>query len=122
MNQSEAKDINDNHEAPAPPDIREKTLALGFEIARRATLQKTFGDLCLFLVNDLRAFIEFDRCFIIMHIGGSSRVVAMNHQPSIEKKSESYSRMNDLGAGIKSLAKVCCCRVTAMTVILVLMG
>jgi multidrug resistance efflux pump len=105
MNQSEAKDINDNHEAPAPQDIREKTLALGFEITRRAALQKSFADLCLFLVNDLRAFIEFDRCFIIMHIGGSSRVVAMNHQPSIEKKSASYLKMNDLGAGIKSLGK-----------------
>ena len=105
MNQSEAKDMNDKHDAPAPQDIREKTLALAFEIVRRTALQKTFSDLCLFLVNDMRAFIEFDRCFIIMHIGGSSRVVAMNHQPSIEKKSESYSRMNDLGAGIKSLGK-----------------
>lgn len=103
MIQSEAKNMDDKHEAP--PDIREKTLSLGFEIVRRASLQKNFGDLCLFLVNDLRAFIEFDRCFIVMHIGGSSRVVAMNHQPSIEKKSASYLRMNDLGTGIKSLGK-----------------
>ena len=85
--------------------LREKALALGFEIARRASLQRTFSDLCLFLVNDLRGFIEFDRCFIVIHIGGPSRVTAINHQPSVEKKSELYSHMNSLALGIKTLGK-----------------
>jgi len=102
---SEAKNLNENREAPSPTDIREKALALGFEIARRASLQKTFSELCFFLVNDLRAFLEFDRCFIVIHMGGVSRVVATNHQPVPEKKSESFTRMNDLAAGLKSLEK-----------------
>lgn len=105
MDQSEAKILNDDREAPTPEDLKEKALALGFEIARRASLQNTFSDLCLFLVNDLRVFIEFDRCFIVVHMGGFSRVVAMNHQPSMEKKSELYSRLNVLAVGIKSLGK-----------------
>lgn len=104
MNQSESKAPGINQQGAAV-DIREKCLALGFEISKRASLQKNFSDLCLYLVNDLRTFIEFDRCFIAFHIGGPSRVIATNHQPSVEKKSESYSRMNDLAVGIRNLEK-----------------
>ena len=104
MHQSEAV-VKDSDQAHLKIETKEACLALAFEISKRASLQKNFSQFCLFLVNDLRAFVEFDRCFIAFHIGGPSRVIATNHQPTVEKKSESYSRMNDLALGIKDLNK-----------------
>ena len=104
MNQAQARDFTAGQSAPAS-DIREKCQSLGFEMLKRASAQKDFNGLCLFLVNDLRAFIEFDRCFLVFHLGGPSRVLAINHQPALSNKSESFSPMNDLATGLRSLDK-----------------
>ena len=104
MNQAGARDFTSSQQTP-PADIREKCSSLGFEILKRASEQKNFSGLCFYLVNDLRAFIEFDRCFLVFHLGGPSRVLATNHQPSLEKKSDSFSKMNELASGLSALGK-----------------
>jgi hypothetical protein len=68
-------------------DPRRKALALGLEFAKRAVRAATFEDLCLLLTNDIRALIQFDRSFLVTHLGGTSVLAAVGNQPVVEKKS-----------------------------------
>jgi biotin carboxyl carrier protein len=70
-----------------------KALAVGLETARRLIEAPSFEDVRLFLVNDLRAFVEFDRCFLILHLGGSSRVVSATNQPELDAKSKLLAKV-----------------------------
>lgn len=73
---------------------------MGLETARRIAEAPTFEDVCLFLVNDLRAFIEFDRCFLIMRLWGRSRVVSATNQPELDAKSELFGKVEALAEAL----------------------
>jgi hypothetical protein len=80
-------------------------LALAIEIAKRAADQSGLDDLYFLLVNEFRCILEFDRCFLIVHLGGSSELVAASHQPAIESKSPVYQDLSALAPKLKELKK-----------------
>jgi multidrug resistance efflux pump len=71
-------------------------LTTGLEVARRIAELPTLDDVYLFLVNDLRVLAEFDRCFLVMHVGGRSRFVAAGNQPVLEKQSKLHDKIEGL--------------------------
>lgn len=66
----------------------EKLLALGLEFPSRALAADTLDELYFILTNDLRSLVEFDRCFLLTHLGGESRFVAATHQPILDSSSK----------------------------------
>jgi len=86
-------------------DSVQRMLALGLEVSKRAAELRSLDDLYFFLVNDVRSLIEFDRCFLITHLGGRSRFAAANNQPSLETKSKLYEQIETLAPHLKKLDK-----------------
>jgi multidrug resistance efflux pump len=75
------------------------------EISKRASSMRSLDELYFLLVNDLRALIEFDRCFLITHLGGKSRFAAANNQPNLDDKSKLYEEISSLAPLLKTLVK-----------------
>lgn len=82
---------------------RSQLLALGVEFAQRAARAENFDEICLLLTNDIRSIVEFDRAFLITHMGGVSRFVAASSQIAPEKKSAFYDRLNELALRLSKL-------------------
>jgi hypothetical protein len=80
-------------------------LVLGIELGKRAAGLQTLDELNFLIVNDLRALIEFDRCFLITHLGGKSVFSAANNQPTLDSKSKLYDRLSALAPVLKPLVK-----------------
>jgi len=89
--------------APSPVDPRQRALAFGLEFTKRCFEARTVDDVYLLLTNDLRGLIEFDRSILVVHSGGTSRLVATGNQPILEKKSKFYQMSNALAKELKSL-------------------
>lgn len=87
------------------PDPRQRTLALAMELCKRAAELETLDDLYFFFVNDLRVLLEFDRCFLITHMGSRSHFAAANNQPILQSKSELYGCINRLAPHLLRLEK-----------------
>jgi len=84
-------------------DYRRHVLAVGIELARNATSARTLDEVQFVLVNDTRALLAFDRCFLAVHFGGRSELAATNNQPGVEKKSDFVQRANKFAADLKTL-------------------
>jgi len=87
-----AENSSHSPDASAP-----RLLALGLEVARRVAELESLEEVYFFLVNDLRVLVEFDRGFLITHLGGRSGFVAAGNQPTLEKKSKVYEAVDELG-------------------------
>lgn len=86
-------------------DPREKLLVTGMEFSRRLMDAKDQEELYFLLTNDIQALMKFDRSILITHLGGVSRLASAINQPSIEKKSEFYQKINALGPEIRTFHK-----------------
>ena len=81
-----------------------QALARGMMFARRVHADaEDLSDVYLFLTNDIRALVEFDRAFLIVYLGGRPKCVAAHGQPSVEKKSKLVRQVNELGGKLKGL-------------------
>jgi multidrug resistance efflux pump len=80
-------------------------MAAGLELSKRAMEAPSLDALYLLLTNDVRSVLEFDRCFLFTHMGGASALAAAGNQPTLEKKSAFYDRLNALAAQVKDLNK-----------------
>ncbi len=89
----------------SPEEHRRLALAVGFELARNATTARTLEEVQFVLVNDTRALLTFDRCFLVTHFRGKSELVAINNQPGVEKKSDFVQRANKLSAALTKLSR-----------------
>ncbi|MEW6139582.1 MAG: hypothetical protein AB1733_15215 [Thermodesulfobacteriota bacterium] len=98
--------VSDTRLEPATgADSRQRALALGLEFAKRAFESPAPDDLFLLLTNDIRVLLEFDRSFLITHIEGESRLVAVGNQTGVEKKSELTQQVRKLAAHLKDVQK-----------------
>jgi multidrug efflux pump subunit AcrA (membrane-fusion protein) len=84
-------------------DYRRHVLAVGVELARNATSARTLEEAQFVLVNDTRALLPFDRCFLAVHFRGRSELVATNNQPGVEKKSDFVQHANKFATALKDL-------------------
>jgi multidrug resistance efflux pump len=84
-------------------DPRQKALATGLEFIRRVFEARTPDDLYLMLTNDIRALVEFDRCVLIVHLGGDSLLVSATNQPALTKTSKFYELTNESAGALKGV-------------------
>ena len=73
-----------------------QALAIALRLTKRSAQIKELQKLLFFLTNDTRTLIEFDRSFLIVHLGGESYCAAVNNQPHVEKKSAFAYEFNQL--------------------------
>jgi hypothetical protein len=66
----------------------DKDLNLALELAGRAVTAKSVDEISFLLTNDLRTLSNFDRCFLITHLGSDTRITAATHQPILIKNTE----------------------------------
>jgi hypothetical protein len=92
-------------QAPAQMDPRQKSLALGLEFAKRSVKTRSIEDLYLLLTNDIRILGEFDRSFLIVHLGGKSILAAVGNQPVLEHTSRFSELVRDLAEPMKEIAQ-----------------
>lgn len=92
-------------ETETPRDARERLLAISTEISKRAIEASSLSDLQFLLTNDIQVLIEFDRCILITHFGGSSKLVAINNQPIIDTKTKFSSEVKHLAKHLRSLGE-----------------
>jgi multidrug resistance efflux pump len=100
---------------PQVPEIRDQatveliekaqTLSYGFEFLQTVIRCADLEEVYLLLTNDIRCLMEFDRSFLITHLGGSSRFVAAGATIAPEKKSQFYQKLNRLGPSLPGLTK-----------------
>jgi len=84
---------------------RQKALALGLELSKRAQGTASLDELFFVLTNDLRVLIEFDRALVITHIGDTSELVAASNQPAIEKKFPLVKTVSGLAASLRDVER-----------------
>lgn len=82
---------------------QERLTALAMEIPSRAAAAESLDELYFLLTNDLRALVEFDRCFLITHLDGRSRFVSATHQPVLEETSRLQEVLQDLSGSLLSV-------------------
>ena len=80
-------------------------LAQGMEFVQALTKASNLEEAQLLLTNDIRCLIEFDRCFLITHMGGKSRFVAAGAALTPEKKSRFYRQLSDLAPILAELER-----------------
>lgn len=83
----------------------ERIVALTLEFASRVAASESFDEICFLLTNDLRALLDFDRCFLITHLGGTSQFVAATHQPILDAKSRLRDMLEDIARFSQELGK-----------------
>jgi len=105
LNKHAIRSADDQSRDQTPLDPRQRVLALALELCKRAAESKSLEDLYFLFVNDLHVLLEFDRCFLITHLGGRSRFVAANNLPTLESKSKLYGQVNALAPRLVTLDK-----------------
>ncbi|MFH0825729.1 MAG: HlyD family efflux transporter periplasmic adaptor subunit [Pseudomonadota bacterium] len=90
---------------PSSGDPRQKAVAIGLEFIKRCFEAKNEDELHLMLTNDIRGLVPFDRCVLIVHLGGDSRMVAVGNQPSIEKRAKFYEAVSESAEPLKGLGR-----------------
>ncbi len=96
-------------EATAGPepavDPRHKALAVALEFTKRLFEVRDLDDLYFVLTNDIRAVVNFDRAFLVMHLEDRSTVVSVGNQPQIETNTKFYDVANRLAFQISDLRR-----------------
>lgn len=95
------KPVNDNESGSAA----QQTLTRALDLTRRAAELESIDELQYFLVNDLRILIDFDRCFLINHLKGASKVSAAANQPTLDPRSEIHAGLVDLSSNLRNVKK-----------------
>jgi multidrug resistance efflux pump len=75
---------------------RAQLLAQGMEFVQALIKASNLEEIQLLLTNDIRCLVEFDRCFLISHMGGQSRFVAAGAVLTPEKKSRFYKQLSEM--------------------------
>lgn len=83
----------------------ERVVALTLEFAARIAAAESLDEVYFALTNDLRALLDYERCFLITHLGGNTRVVAATHQPVLNKKSGLQDHVASLGRLLRDLKR-----------------
>ena len=100
----------DNQTQPSPPssvnsgELKQKALAIGLELSKRALETSTLDELFFVLTNDIRTLVAFDRAALITHLGNSGLAAATN-QPVLQKKMDFYKRMSSLAEELREIDK-----------------
>ncbi len=66
------------------------------ELSKRSLETQSLDELLFLLTNDTRTLIEFERSWLVTHLGGSSRLAATNNQPTLNDKSAFVNDVNNL--------------------------
>lgn len=82
-----------------------QVLAQGLEFAQAVARAGSLDDVYLLLTNDVRCILEFDRCFLVSHLGGDSRFVAASGLLAPEKKSRFHKEVIRLGSAVAGLTR-----------------
>ncbi|MFC1835987.1 hypothetical protein ACFL2Q_14915, partial [Thermodesulfobacteriota bacterium] len=77
----------DHEEVEGVDDSREVVVAISLDFSKRLMEAESLEDLYFRLTNDIQVLMPFDRCFLVTHLGGTSKLVAAGGQPILEKKS-----------------------------------
>jgi hypothetical protein len=86
-------------------DPRHKALALALEFTKRLFEVRNLDDLYFVLTNDIRALIDFDRAFLVIHMENNSKVVSVGNQPLIETNTKFYEMASKLAFEIRNLER-----------------
>ncbi len=81
---------------------KQRALALGLELSKRALGAASLDELFFLLTNDLRILIEFDRALLVTHIGDTSELAAASNQPVLEKKFPLVKTMSRVAASLRN--------------------
>jgi hypothetical protein len=84
---------------------RAQLLAQGMEFVQALIKAPNLEEVQLLLTNDIRCLIDFDRCFLISHLGGASRFVAAGAILTPEKKSRFYRHLSNLAPMLTQLER-----------------
>jgi hypothetical protein len=84
-------------------DNRLAAVRRAIDFSQAALASTSLDHLYFFLTNDIRALLDFDRCSLVTHIGGKSKLVAVNEQPLLETKAKFHTEITELAADIKSV-------------------
>ncbi len=84
---------------------KQRALALGLELSKRALAAASLDELFFLLTNDLRILIEFDRALLITHIGDTSELVAASNQPVLEKKFPLVKTLSSMAASLRDVER-----------------
>jgi multidrug resistance efflux pump len=87
--------------ATSPQTFAERAI----ELSKRALEARSLDELLFLLTNDTRTLIDFERAWVISHLGGPSRLAATNNQPGVNGKSAFVNQVNDLAKGLKGYDK-----------------
>jgi len=99
---------SEGSEPTAQAEIVEKAqvLARGLHFSKRLFDARSLDEAYMLLTNDVRALLEFDRAFLIVHMGRTSEFAAANNLASLEKKSRFYRRVRALADNLLDLDQV----------------
>lgn len=86
-------------------DPRHQALAVGLEFTKRLFEARNLDDLYFLLTNDVRALINFDRAFLVMHLDNESKIVSVGNQPQIETNTKFHDDANRLAFEISDLRR-----------------
>lgn len=84
-------------------DPRHKALAVALEFTKRLFEVRNLDDLYFVLTNDIRAMIDFDRAFLVIHLDDVSKVVSVGNQPLLETNTKFYEIADKFAVEIRSL-------------------
>jgi len=90
-------------DAPIVHDLRHELLALVLQFGKRCLETANLEELYLILTNDIRAVIQFDRSFLVVHVGSKSHLVSASNQPILGKKSRFAELANALGEALRDV-------------------
>ncbi|MEW6352014.1 MAG: HlyD family efflux transporter periplasmic adaptor subunit [Thermodesulfobacteriota bacterium] len=91
---------------PAQLVDQAQALALAVQFSKRAQDAQTLDDLYLLLTNDVRVLVEFDRAFLMVHLGRDSKCVAASGQATLETKSKFHHELANLARGVAGLDRL----------------
>jgi multidrug resistance efflux pump len=69
-------------------------------LVRRTLAAASLDELLFILTNDIRTLIEFDRASLITHVRGTSRLVATNNEPELNKRTMFVKTQNAMAAAL----------------------
>ena len=91
--------------APEPVLAGQNPAERAIELSKRSLETQSLDELLFLLTNDTRTLIEFERAWLVSHLGGPSRLVAANNQPALNDKSAFVERANDLAHALRGKDK-----------------
>jgi hypothetical protein len=86
-------------------DPKQKALAMGLELSKRALDAASLDELFFILTNDVRTLARFDRALLVTHMGGQSSFVAATNQPVLRERFDFYQRVSELAEQLRGVDK-----------------